>query len=105
MDGTRPNCTTRCPNNYYANPNDRKCVAGGSCPTSPQRYFSDDTTNLCVLRCPVNYFADSFTGRCLVYCSTNYFGDDSTGIGICVSECPINYYRDNTTRRCLRVCP
>lgn len=88
MSGSTPNCTTRCPNNYYANPVNRVCVVGGTCPTSPGPYFSDDTTNLCVLRCPANYFADIASGRCLVYCSNNYWGDDSSGIGICVQICP-----------------
>lgn len=88
MEGTTPNCTARCPNNHYANPTNRKCVAGGTCPSTPIPYFSDDTTNLCVANCPANYFADSTTRRCLVYCSNGTFGDDSSGVGICVLVCP-----------------
>lgn len=105
MEGARPNCTDRCPSNYYGSPVDRMCEAGGSCPTSPVIYYADDTTNLCVEECPDGYFADSHTGRCLVYCSDDYFGDDSSGVGVCVQDCPEDYYRDEITRRCLRVCP
>lgn len=48
MQGSSPKCTLRCPSNYYANPVNKICVAGGACPTTPAKYFSDDTTNLCV---------------------------------------------------------
>lgn len=105
MDGTKPNCTARCPTNYYGHPTNRTCMQGGTCPTTSVPFYADDTTNLCVMNCPANYFADTTTGRCLVYCSNNYFGDSSSGVGICVLTCPDTYYRDNVTRKCLRVCP
>lgn len=52
MPGSRPNCTYQCPQNYYASPLDRICKVATSCPTTPVRYFADDTTNLCVINCP-----------------------------------------------------
>ena len=70
---TVPLCVTKCPSNYYAYPIDRVCYEGGSCPTSPVRYFADDTTSLCVNSCPSGYYSDNSTGRCLIYCSSSTF--------------------------------
>jgi hypothetical protein len=97
-----PYCVIRCPDNYYANPLDKNCKLGGTCPTSPIRYFADDTTNMCVQFCPNNTFADITTGRCLVYCSSTYFADKTTWR--CVQNCPTNYYRSNVTKSCLLIC-
>ena len=97
-----PKCVSRCPDNYYGYPVDRNCKLGGSCPTSPVRYFADETTNLCVVYCPVNTFADNSTGRCLVFCSSNYYADPTTWQ--CVQTCPLDYYRSNITQSCLQKC-
>jgi len=97
-----PICVTACPANYYAYPINRLCYVGGSCPTSPVRYFSDDTTGLCVTTCPNGYFADNSTGRCLIYCSSNFFADQSTKT--CVINCPVGYFRSVVTRSCVRSC-
>ena len=78
-------CVDRCGANQYAYPIDRQCYTGGSCPTSPVRYYSDDTTNLCVISCPNNYYADNSTGRCLIYCSIGFYA--STQSRTCVSTC------------------
>ena len=82
---TVPLCVTKCPSDYYAYPIDRQCYAGGSCPTSPVRYFADDTTTECVSSCPSGYFADNSTGRCLRYCSSGTYAQHSDGT--CVSTC------------------
>ena len=76
---TVPLCVTKCPSNYYAYPIDRKCYAGGSCPTTPVAYFADDTTSTCVTTCPSGYFKDTATGRCLIYCSSGSFAFEGTG--------------------------
>lgn len=68
---TVPLCVTICPANYYASPIDRVCYIGGSCPTTPVRYYADDTTGKCVTSCPSGYFADSTNGRCVIYCSSS----------------------------------
>ena len=75
MPGTKPNCTSKCPQNYYADPIDRTCKVATDCPTTPVRYYADDTTNLCVTDCPPNYYTDPASSRCVVFCSINYFSD------------------------------
>ena len=105
MEGSRPNCTERCPQNFYGSPIDKKCKEGNLCPTSPIRYYADDTSNLCVEKCPTGYYSDTTTNRCLVFCSSGYFADDTSGTGRCVQNCPDEYFRDNSTRSCLRKCP
>lgn len=89
----------RCNNNFYANPINKNCVLGGSCPITPTRYFADDKSNLCVLNCSINTFSDISSGRCLVFCSNTYYADRTTWS--CVQNCPANYYRSNITRSCL----
>lgn len=74
--------------NFYANPNTRQCLVGGTCPATPVRLFADDVTNLCVERCPANYFSDAATGRCLVFCSVGFYAAGVEGTGRCVEDCP-----------------
>lgn len=101
MNTSTPTCLSRCPDNYYQDPISNNCKVGGTCPSSPVKYFADDTTNKCVKTCPNNTFAD-ITGRCLIFCSSGYFADSTTWK--CVLDCPFNYYRSNVTKSCLLKC-
>ena len=62
MPGTKPNCTSKCPQNYYADPIDRTCKVATDCPTTPVRYYADDTTRTCE-ECPL-YCAECLHNSC-----------------------------------------
>lgn len=58
-------CSPTCPNNSYADPSIRICVA--QCPAHPSLY-SDDRSNKCLPGCATPLFAFDPTRECVPSC-------------------------------------
>ncbi len=58
-------CSPNCPNDSYADPSIRVCVA--ECPAHPS-LFADDRTNQCLPRCQAPLFSYDPTRQCVSSC-------------------------------------
>lgn len=64
-------CVSQCPStpNLFGHPDGRICVAVTNCYAwNGSVYYADDTTRLCVQKCPLNRWADTSLFKCVPAC-------------------------------------
>ena len=71
-------CVYHCPDNYFMDNVNRKCVVPANCPTSPTSHYADYQTRACIAVCKGN-FADRTNKKCVNVCSGSTYGDPITG--------------------------
>jgi proprotein convertase subtilisin/kexin type 5 len=76
-------CLSSCPNGYYANQNNSKCVQ--ICDSIAGMYALDNS-NVCVMECPYPYRGYAPNHTCILSCPTLYFYDSI--INVC-TRCPL----------------
>ena len=83
-------CQLTCPNNSYADPSIRICVA--ECPSYPSLY-ADDRTNQCLQSCATPLFAEDQNRTCSATCP-------NVTVGLVVYR----YLADPFVRACVLEC-
>jgi proprotein convertase subtilisin/kexin type 5 len=91
-------CVTYCPNGYYKDNINRKCVVPNNCPSG---LYADDLSISCVSKCPGN-FADTTAKKCVNICSGSTYGDFLTGL--CQNNCSTGYVINSNTHTCVSDC-
>lgn len=127
------NCIYFCPNGYYINYANQKCVLPVNCPIN---YYADNQTTSCLARCSNGTFGDATTRTCITMCYGINFADPLTGLcsstctggliknsltfsctgsctsgyfydpsnGICTLSCPSPYFADPNQAACVSIC-
>lgn len=90
----------------FGHPEGRICVDVTNCfAVGGINYYADDTTRLCVQKCPLNRWADTSLFKCVQTCPLNYFRNNNNQV--CVINCPSDpdEYADPVSLNCTRKCP
>jgi hypothetical protein len=105
IDLTTISCVTTCPDYYFKDNIQGKCVLANGC---SQGYYADYSLSTCVLECnsTLYVYKDDTTMQCVDQCPFGTFGDHSNmTIKFCRIDCPSSWYQDNSTWTCVQTCP
>lgn len=91
-----------CPTNYYAYTLTNECRV--DCPF--WRYYADNTTWKCVLKCPSDpdYYSDWSTKSCVISCPPGTFAENYTRMCISSISCVTPMVADPINNRCVTRC-